>query len=299
MKRPAVYIASVFFTLLLIFSILAAMGTGVVRFYALDTGTGLQIVQQQSLPERVHTALETEFRQRESTTGIPAEIYADAITPEMLEPIIRDTASNGFAYVRGDTASLGVSPDFSALEERLQKFFSDYAEAEHLKKDETYSEAVRSTIAEAEDIICKACDVYRFGSLNDSGLMKQAKTYIPWLGFAAIALAALSLLLIAVLFTINLHEAEHGCYWSATALLIASLLLLIPSAWLHSTRWFDRFAVKTDQTFAAVTGYLYANTHQMILTAITGIGIAVLMYIIFSLLHTRRRKREIVREAKH
>ena len=299
MKRPAVYLASVFFTLLLIFTSLAAIAAGVARFHALNTDTALAIVRQQDLAARVHTSLETEFRQRESTTGIPAEVYADAITPEKLEPIISAAVSNGFAYVRGDTASLGVAPDFSGLEEALQQFFADYAAKEGVEKDETYNSAVRDTIAEAEEIIRKACDVYRFGNLNESGMMKQAKSYVPWLGAAVIALAAVSLVLIVILFTVNRREAEHGCYWTATALLIASLLLLIPSAWLHYTRWFDRFAVKTDQTFAAVTGFLYSNTHTMIVTAAIAAAAAVLLYILFAILHSVRRKREIVREAKH
>lgn len=299
MKKPALYIASVIFTLLLIFTTLAAMGACVLRFYALDTATTLSIVQAQSLPERVHSALETEFRQRESTTGIPADMYAEAISEEALEPMIRDTVTNGFAYLRGDTATLGISPDFSALETKLRQFFSDYAAKENIEQNETYDEAVRSTIDFAEDTILSACDVFRFGSLNDAGVVKQAKVYITWAGLIAIVLIAVSLLLVLILFLLHRHEAELGLYWSGTALAIASLLLLSPSAWLQQTRWFDRFAVKTDQTFAAVTGYLYANTERMIVTAVCGLLAASVMFVLFVLLHLHRRKKEIVRSAKH
>lgn len=299
MRRPVTYLASVILTLLLIFSLLITMGAGVVQFFALDTTTALSLVQTQSLPERVHTFLETEFRQRESTTGIPAELYTDAISAAVLEPIIRDTVTNGYAYLRGETASLSVSPDFSALEDKLRQFCADYAAQQGLEQDERYDQAVRTTISEAEEIILSACDVFRFGTLNDAGVFQAAKRYIPWVGAAVAALIAVSVLLAAGLFAVNRHAAEHGCYWCGTALLIASLLLMIPSAWLHVTRWFDRFAVKTDHTFAAVTGFLYANTRALIVTAAAGIVVAAVLYVLFVLLHTHRQKREIVRKSRH
>lgn len=299
MKRPVTYLASVILTLLLIFMLLASMGAGVVQFFSLDTKTALSIVQTQKLAERVHTSLESDFRQRESTTGIPAELFTDAISAEALEPIIRDTVTNGFSYLRGETASLGVSPDFSGLEEKVRQFCADYAAEQHLEQDESYEKAVRTTITESEAIILSGCDVFRFGSLNDAGVFQTAKRFIPWVGAAVAALIAMSLILAVCLFAVNRHAAEHGCYWCGTALLIASLLLLIPSAWLHFSRWFDRFAVKTDQTFAAVTGFLYANTRALMITAAAEILTAVLLYVIFALLHAHRQKREIVRKSKH
>lgn len=299
MKRPATYIVSVILTLLLIFTALAAMGAGVFCRFALNTDSALDIVRTQSLADRVHSSLETEFRQRESTTGIPAELYAEFITAETLEPIIRDTVTNGFAYLRGETASLGVSPDFSALETKLRAFFTEYAEENDLEQGKLFENALRATIADTEYKILTDCDVFRFGTLNEAGVFQQAKRYIPWAGAGAIALIAVSLVLAVLLFTVNHHAPWHGCYWNGTALLIASLLMMIPSVYLQATRWFDRFAVKTDQTFAAVTGFLYANTRMLILTAAAGIAAAVLLYVIFALIHAHHRKREIVRSSKH
>ena len=299
MKKASSYIFSVIFTLLLIFLIVGAMTAGVFRYYALKTDTPLSIVRSQTLAERVHISLETTMRQQESTTGIPASLYADAIKAEKLEPIISDTISSGFAYLRGDAASYSVNADFSELEQSIRDFFSEYAETNHVNKDDNYNEAVRSTINSVEQTILSACDVYRFGSLNDAGVIKQLRNYLPWAGVAAVALIAAVLLFVLLVFFANMHEAEMGLYWTGTALLIASLLVLIPTFWVQHTRWFDRFSVKTDQTFAAVTGYLYANTHMLIVTALCGIGIAVLCYVIFVPVHQNRKHHETARRAKH
>ncbi|MBR5362476.1 MAG: hypothetical protein IK134_04040 [Oscillospiraceae bacterium] len=299
MSKASTYIASVIFSLLLIFLMIGAALAGVLRYCALDTETALSIVDSQNLPARVHAALETNAKQQESTTGIPYDVYAEAITEEQLAPIIRDTVTNGFAYLRGDTASLGIQPDFSALEAKIREFFISYAEKNGIKQNETFEEAVRSTTDAAEANILAACDVFRFGSLNDAGVIKKAKVYVPWAGIAALALIAAVIIFACILFLINVHEHGNGFYWIGTASLIAAILLLIPSVWLYQARWFDRFAVKTDQTFAAVTGFLYTNTKAVILTAIGGIIAAIFMYLIFGLFRLRRHKREVVRKAKH
>ena len=299
MKKASTYIISVIFSLLLIFLMVGAALAGVMRYCALDTNTALSIVDSQNLAERVHTALENDFKQQASTTGIPAEIYASAISADALEPIIQDIVTNGFAYLRGDSASLGVTPDFSELEASIREFFISYAEEQNINQNETFEEAIRSTTDAAEANIISACDVFRFGSLQDAGVIKKAKPYVPWVGIAALVLIAVVILFMALLFLINVHERGNGFYWCGTSALIASALLLIPSVWLHQTRWFDRFSVKTDQTFAAITGFLYTNTKAVILTAIGGIAAAAVMYLIFGWIRLRKHKREIVRNAKH
>ncbi len=299
MKKASTYIVSIIFSLLLIFLMVGAALAGVMRFCALDTNTALSIVESQNLASRVHIALETEFKQQASTTGIPADLYASAISEDALEPIIRDIVTNGFAYLRGDSASLGVTPDFSELEAKIREFFISYAEEENIKQNESFEEAIRSTTDAAKANILAACDVFRFGSLHDAGVIKKAKPYVPWIGIGALAMIAVVALFAALLFLINVHERGNGFYWCGTSALIASILLLIPSVWLHQTRWFDKFAIKTDQTFAAITGYLYTNTTALILTAIGGIVFAAVMYLIFGIIRLRKHKREVVRNAKH
>lgn len=299
MKKASTYIISVIFTLLLIFLMIVAVLAGVLRWCALDTDTVLSIVASEDLADRVQNALETNAKQQESTTGIPADLYADAISTDKLDPIIRDTVTNGFAYLRGDTASLGVSPDFSELESSIRSYFISYAEEQHIVQDEQFEKAIRSTIDAAEANILAACDVFRFGSLNDAGVIKEIKSYIPWAGAGALAMIAVVLLFVLLIFLTNVHEHGNGFYWCGTAALIASVLLLIPSVWLYQVRWFDRFAVKTDQTFAAVTGYLYTNTKAVIVTAIAGIAVSFVMYLIFGLIRRHKHKREVVRNAKH
>ena len=299
MKRISTYLTGVFLTVFLIFSCILAILCGAVRFQMLKTAAVLPIVAEQRLPEKVQNTLLTEFSAAESTTGIPASVYEDAITTEQLEPMILDGITNGFSYLRGETAKLEISHDFSALDEKITAFFEDYAAKNNIAKDAAYDEAVKAAKANAEERILSACDVFRFGTLSDAGVLKTAKVFIPWAGFAVAAAFGAVILFMLLLFFANHREPETAFYWIGTGALIASLLLLIPAVWLQHTRWFDRFAVKTDHTFAAVTGYLYGGTHAVILASVWGIIAAVCCYLLFALLHGIRRKRHTLRHAKH
>ena len=299
MKQPSTYIASIIFTLLLIFLLLGAFGAGIVHFNALNTKRVMSLVETQELPEKVNASLQAQFEAQENTTGIPAGKFAFAIKPEAVDPIIREMIANGFAYICGDTATLGTTPDFSTLETELHRFFAEYAKQHNIPQDAAFEEAVRTSTDAAKQQILSGCDVFSFGQLNDAGVLKEVKRVAPWNGFLAYGLFAACGLFILFLLLLHHREPEQFLYWTATAAAIASLLMLIPAAWLQHTHWFDRFAVKADQTFAAVTGFLYMQTHAAIVTAVCGLIIAAVFYVLFALLHMRRKNHESVRHAKH
>lgn len=293
------YISGVIFTIFLIFSCILAVLSGAVRFRMLNTDSVLQIVTGQQLAEKVQRTLQNEIKAAESTTGIPASVYADAITPEKLEPMIRSSISNGFAYLRGDTAKLEITHDFQPLEESITAFFEEYAGKHGVAKDSTYEAAVKAAKSNAEERILSACDVFRFGMLEEAGVLDKARMFIPWAGYAVASAIGAVIFFMLLLFFSNHREPEAGFYWTGTGVLVASVLLLIPALWLRQTRWFDRFAVKTDHTFAAVTGYLYGGTQAVICAALGGIAAAAGCYLLFALFRGLRNRKRTVRRAKH
>ncbi len=299
MKQPSTYIVSIILTLLLIFLMIGAAGAGTVQFCALNTGKIASLTATAGLPEKVQEALVEQFHTEENTTGNPPKVVLEFIEAEKLKPIIEETVTNGFAYICGNTATLGVTPDFTELDQALHTFFVQYAEEHNIAQDAAFEEAFRQSADATEEKILNACDVFRFGQLNDAGVLKQAKRFAPWAGFLAAGMFAACALVILVLLLVHHQEREHFFYWTATAAAIASVVLLIPAAWLQHERWFDRFAIKTDQTFAAVTGYLYMLTHAVIVTAIGGLIAAAVIYLLFLVLHLRRRNHESVKHARH
>ena len=60
-----------------------------------NTDAVLQIVTGQQLAEKVQRTLQNEIKAAESTTGIPASVYADAITPDDVVLVHDDLLATG------------------------------------------------------------------------------------------------------------------------------------------------------------------------------------------------------------
>ncbi|MBR5372647.1 MAG: hypothetical protein IK130_10590 [Oscillospiraceae bacterium] len=291
MKKASTYLFSVILTILLILSMLGTIGLMLMKFRALNAGTCLQLVQSQDLAERVHQSLEKYYQEQENVTGIPLSVYADSISTGECDKLIRLSITNAFGYMNGTVDEFGIKPDFSELKADMTAFFEDYAEKNDFEKDETYQKKLDEAQLAAQTNIKTECDVFRFATLQEAGLIDKVKKVVPYVGFGLIGCAAADLLLFLLLLAVNRKEKQHVWYWLGNSLLVSAILIMIPAVWLNVTRWFDKFAVKTDQIFAAVTGYLYGLTHAAITAAGVAILLAVCSYILFIIQHRMRNAR--------
>ena len=290
MKKPFTYALSVVIALLLIFAYLGAVAGCLVKFRALRPNTALKLVSSEQLAEKVHDNLESFFIQQENVSGIPAETYADAITAEALTPIIRAQITAGFDYVNGSSTETEVTADFSGLETNMTSFFIRYANDNGYARDGSFDEKLAEAIGTAEDNILTACDVFRFQTLaEDAGYLKKLRQAAPWANYLIVGSVFAIVLLLLVLGVLYRREKRMLLYWLSTSVLVGSVLMLIPAVWLQATRWFDRFALKEDQIFSAVTGYLYTLTGTVITAAILGIALSAALYVMLG----------IVSRAKH
>ena len=290
MKKPRVYLLSILLTVLTVFCCIGLTAAGLVRWKALSMGTCTRLVASENLPGKVHDSLAAFYQQQENVTAIPAETYADAISEDRLRPMILDTVSNAFGYLSGREDKIGIAPDFSVLEQNLTDFFSRYADENGYQKDAAYDKALSDAIAAAKRSITSACDVFRFSTLDDAGLMQRARKAVPLT--VPLMIGCLAGIVVMTVLLILLHRKEKArvCYWLGTAVLVSSLLMLIPAVWLRAVRWFDRFAVKSDQVFAAVTGYLYAMTNAVITVAVIGLFLSACCYLFSGILGSKRRR---------
>ena len=299
MNKPHIYLLNVFLTVLLIFSFLLSSAALLVHCKALSTQTCVNIAEEKNLAEKAHSELTQYFRDQENTTAIPLSVYEKTITTENCEAIIRSSIENGFAYLNGRTATVGAEFDFSSLNADLRAFFSDYADQNGIQKDDAFEKAVKNTQNAAKQRILTACDVFRFRTLADAGVLSKAQRVAKW--SLLLVLGALLLLALTVfgLFLCNRKSKRHMLYWCGIGLMIASVLMLIPACWLSCSRWFDRFAIKTDQVFAAVTGYLYSMTGAVTVLSICGFIAGALMLAGFIVLHIRSGKAASLQTTKH
>ena len=291
MNKPIRYLFSVLTAVLLVFCCLGAGLSAMIRLKALNIDTFQNVVQEELLPAKAHNELLAYFQEQENVTGIPADTYAPAIAEDKLRVIITEKVQNAFDYFDGKADAIGTAPDFSVLETQLSDFFSKFADENGCEKDAKYDETLAKAIDSAKTKIESACDVFRFSMLNDAGLPAKVRKAMPLIKYALIgSLCGIAVLLIVLLILCR-EKKSRVLYWFGSAVLAASVLLLIPAVWLQATRWFDRFAVKSDQIFAAVTGYLYTMTGTAITCSVIGIFVALCLYLLAGVTGRAGRRR--------
>ena len=278
MKRPVSYLTSVIVSLLLIFLLIGVTAGGVAKGIALNVDACIKLIETQELPKKVHDNLTAYYQEQSNATGIPLSVYEPSITEEQAELMIRSSIDNVFVFLHGETDSIGVTHDFSRLEADMTAFFEAYAEENGYQKDDRYDEVLTKAITSAKQNILTTADVFRFATLEDSKLLTKAKAALPLVDYLLIASIVGTVVMLALLVLMHRKNLSAVLYWSGCASFCASLLMLLPAAYLQETRWFDRFALKSDQIFAAVTGYLYSLTGAVIVIAVIGLVLACLLF---------------------
>ncbi|MDD5946300.1 MAG: hypothetical protein PUC41_00685 [Oscillospiraceae bacterium] len=288
MKRPIQYLLSVVLTLLLVFTTAGSVALGILQFRGLDATTCKQILAEKNLDARVLENLTAYYTEQINTSGIPAEVYTKSLSVEQIKGIIAQSIDNAFGYLHGTQDSVAVDADFSLLEENLTAFFKQYAEENGYQQDKAFEKSLQTAIDNAKTNVLTTADVFRFQTLYEAKVLTKLRPYVPWVGRGMLICIASSVILLALLALLHRKELKTLLYWAASALFTASLLMLVPAAVIHFSRWFDRFAVKADQIFVAVTSYLYDLTASVMIAGSVGIAIAIALWVGFWLL--RRQK---------
>lgn len=288
MNRPLKYLGSVLLTLLLAFALTAVALLSVVQFRALDADTCKRILAEKNLSVRVLENLNSYYNEQANTSGIPASIYMESITVEQLEGIIDDSIDNAFGYLKGAQETVAVEADFTLLEKNLTAFFKQYAEENGYQQDEAFDQTLQKAIDAAKTNILTTADVFRFSTLHEAKVLSKLRPYVPWVSRGLWLFVAAAVILLVLLAVVHRKELLQLMYWGATAVCTASVLMTLPAAVIYFSRWFDRFALKSDQIFTAVTSYLYGLTGTVIVIGCIGIGIAAALWIAFALLWHKR-----------
>ncbi len=292
MKQIRCFIPNVLLSFLLVFFLLAAQMTVFVKAYVLNTNTFRTIAVEQQLADKAYASLESYFQTRSNSTGIPAEVFTDVMTPEELHEGILGSMEQAFAYLNGKTHSYEFTMDFTALEASVNTFFSDYAEENGYQKDAVYEQKVASVIEEAKAEIIFVTDTFKFTTMYNQGWLQTARTYFAYLTPAmAACLAAVGVILL-LLVVCNLKQPLHLLYWTGISGFTAALLLLIPCSILTAKDYFSGFAIKDPQIFAAVVGYLESIISAVTMLEIVTLVIAVIFLILFGFLQAQMKKKD-------
>ena len=282
MKKINNYIPCVFLTLILVFSFISIELLCVSKF-ALNENSAAKIVTEQALDVKVMAALEKHFTDKYSSTGIPADVYMNSLTPQWLNAEIRYKIIEGFTYLNGNSgrnANFNLISDYSQLKGSIRKFFEAYADENDIEKDAVFEAKIIQTQKNACETVSSYADVFKFQTLYDEGVLPQIAKFSPYLTPAIIAASTLCIVMIAIIILLCRKNLMTSLYWIGSALMISSLIILIPSIYIKAIRYFDGFAIKQEQVFTAFTTYLWGIINAAVTAGIIAMILGVVLILI-------------------
>ena len=288
------YIPCLILSLILVFSSLGTSAVIIVNEYA-SADKLIELTEENEIVPMIKTQLEKHFSDEYNATGIPVEVYAEAMNEQYINSVLEKYIADGFAVLEGEPYATDTAPTFKtpvneALEADIKKFFSDYAESINYEKDDNYNNKVDFAISSAYNVIGEQCDIYKLKTINNEGLLTKAKPIYHNLGVILLACLAVTVLLIIIIVLINIKSLTAVLYWIGVSSLISGVIGIIPCLYLNATNYFDAFVIKQPQIFTAFTGLMYNAVDSFMMNQIILAVLGVILIIAYPVIRGLEKK---------
>ena len=279
------YILSLILSVVMVFTSLAAILTLVLTVNVTSEKL-CAMAQEKQLPEKVMSEIEKYYAGKYSTTGIPAEVFTGAITAEDISSEIERSITSGF-YSMEKEGSETSQLSLPELENSINSFFDDYAAEIGFTDTEQLEKKKESTISSAYSVISAQCDVFRFGSLKEHGVLSIARKVFPYRRIACVSVLCLNLLIMLLMLAVNRNEKPAMLYWTGVSALIAGLFTSASAGYLLLTDRFSAFTIKQTQIYTAYTSEFTALTKAFLAAGIAVLVIGIAFFVLYGVFTTR------------
>lgn len=239
-------------SLVLIFSILAAVAGGIGVFLTASPSLLLSQLERQQAPAKTRSALESYYQTEYNATAVPPEVYLDVLSENWLRDAMELKITAAYDKLHGKNTA--AQPDYSALEQSITDYFETYAAENGYEKDDSYTQKLENTIQDAEKKVDSVIDVYHLGTLEKAGIWHKVQVLSKplWLLFGGGVV--LTLVLAAVLLVLR----NHPLYWIGSGLFTDGVLLTLPAAAILGSGVISRFSLKDAAVYSVFTGTMKA-----------------------------------------
>ena len=269
MKSLGRYLVSLFLSVVMVFVSIAAIAALVLTVNVTSSKL-CKMSDDSNLPEVGMDEIGKYYKNKYTTTGIPAEVYTNAITKEDISAEIGRNIVSGF-YSMEKESSESSQLSLPELENSISDFFDNYAAENGFSDTEKLEARKQSEIKSAYKVISNQCDVFRFNSLKEHGVLGKLKVY-PYRRVGVVSLLCASLLIMVIFLAVNHKEKPAMLYWTGISEIIAGIFTAVPAAVFLSSGKLSAFTIKQPQIFTAYTSEIHA-----IATAFLAAGLAVLV----------------------
>ena len=289
MKKLSSYLPSLLISVIIVFGFIG-MAAVILLDINVTANNCISISKKNALEKGIYSELESYYKDKYNSSGIPAEVYMDAISENYIKSFEEVYINAAFETLNTGEKMEIEFPENKQLEDSIEKFFSDYADKSGYEKDEAYELKLSSTKENAYKTIGSYCDVYKFSALNEHGVLIKLSKLFRYRFALTIALALADIVLLLLLFFINIKNKLVLYYWVGISAIISSILGATPALYLIITRYFDSFSIKQPQVFTAYTKVMYNFTEAFIAVETAMIVLGISMLVIYAVMCGKSRR---------
>ncbi|MDE5558097.1 MAG: hypothetical protein K2J32_10490 [Ruminococcus sp.] len=283
MKKLSTYLVSLIISIILVFMIIASALTAIVRIN-MTSSKSIQLFEANHIYSLITGELQKYFVTQYNTTGIPADVYMEALDEDYIRTVTNGYADAVFSSLTASESTTFDIPENETLENNIRNFFSDYADKNNYEKDEVYEKKISSTIENAYRVIGNYCDVYKYSTLSEHGVLSKISKIFSRLGSLMTICITTTVFVVILLIIANIKGISCVLYWTGISAVIAGILGTVPTAWLLATDYFDSFVIKQPQVFKSFTGAMYALTGAIMAVHIAIVAVGVCFIVIYGMI---------------
>ena len=288
MKKITTYLPSLIISIIIVFLTIAGSALLLVDIN-ISADNLKKLSQKNSLETSIYPEISKYYKDKYNTTGIPVDVFMDAVDEEYIRSYEEAYIDAAFEALDNGTAMAAVHPKNAKLEENIDSFFNTFAEENNYEKDDNFGLKLRNTKENAYTTIGSFCDVYKFSSMNQHGILsKLARLYSHRIAATVAAIGAV-VIMILLLVLINRKKKITAMYWCGVSALVAGVLGAIPSIYLVATRYYDSFTIKQAPVFTAFTSLMYKYTEAFTAVCIALVVVGISLAVTYGVVHEKKK----------
>ena len=289
MNKISTYIMSVIISVLMIFCFLGGAAALIVDINITPSKT-VKFAENEKIDEKVMASIDKHYREKANSTGIPAAVFTDNISRDYVRSQMKVYIDAAYDVLENGGKFSAEPSENEELEAALDKFFNDYADDTGYEKDAEFEKKLENTKKNSYKTLGGYCDIFKVSSMESHGLMNKLSKLYSRRYPLTIAVSAICLMLIAVMFIIHRKNKKELMYWCGMSAVIAGIMGALPCIYLISTKYYDSFSIKQPQVFTAYTKALYGITEAYTAACIAIAVIGISMVVIYGVLSGKKQK---------
>ncbi|MDE6426184.1 MAG: hypothetical protein K2K89_08625 [Ruminococcus sp.] len=289
MKKFSTYLVSLIMSIILVFMIIATSLMTIIHINVTESKS-VQLFEKKHVYSLIIGELQKYFVTQYNTTGIPADIYMEALDEDYIRTVTDGYINAVFSSLTSGKSITFDLPENETLENNIRNFFSDYADKNNYEKNEIYEKKISSTIENAYRVTGNYCDVYKYSTLSEHGVLSKISKIFSRFGSLMTICIVATVFVVILLIIANIKEISCVLYWTGISAVIAGILGTVPTAWLLGVDYFDSFVIKQPQMFKAFTGAMYAFTGAVMEVHILLMCAGICLIIIYNILCKSHKK---------